>query len=61
MPTGSGKTPLYKCMFKLLEKARKVCKADKGPSWLLEESTFEKMGAMMVEKHSKLLGLSDEL
>ena len=32
MPTGSGKTPLYKYMFKLLEKARKVCKADKGPS-----------------------------
>ena len=61
MPTGSGKTPLYKYMFKLLEKARKVCKADKGPSWLLEEATFEKMGAMMAENHSKLLGLYDEL
>lgn len=61
MPTGSGKTPLYKYLFKLLEKARRKCKADWGPSWLLEEATFEKMGAMMAEKHSKLLGLYDEL
>lgn len=27
----------------------------------LEEATFEKMGAMMAENHSKLLGLYDEL
>ena len=33
----------------------------KEPSWLLEEAPFEKMGLMMVENNSKLIGLYDEL
>ena len=61
MPTESGKTPLYKYLLSLLEKARKKCGADKHASWLLEEATFEKMGAMMNDNHAKLLGLYDEL
>ena len=52
---------LYKYMPKLLEKATKMCKVDKGPSWLLEEATFENMRAVMAENRSKLLGLYDEL
>lgn len=62
MPTGSGKSPLYKYVLSLLRKVRaKVGMDETSPSWLLEEATFEKMGAMMAENHSKLLGLYDEL
>jgi len=62
MPTGSGKSPLYKFLLSLLRKTRTQLHLDAAtPSWLLEEATFEKMGAMMAENHSKLLGLYDEL
>lgn len=62
MPTGSGKSPLYKYLLSLLRKARSKLKLkETDPSWLLEEATFEKMGAMMADNHSKLLGLYDEL
>ena len=62
MPTGSGKSPLYKFLLGLLRKTRvKVGLNEASPSWLLEEATFEKMGAMMSENNSKLLGLYDEL
>ena len=62
MPTGSGKSPLFKYLLTLLRKARDRCGLDESsPAWQLEEATFEKMGAMMAENHSKLLGLYDEL
>lgn len=62
MPTGSGKSPLYKYLLGLLRKTRtKIGLDETSPPWLLEEATFEKMGAMMAENHSKLLGLYDEL
>ena len=62
MPTGSGKSPLYKFLLGLLRKARvQIGLTERNLSWLLEEATFEKMGAMMAENHSKLLGLYDEL
>ena len=62
MPTGSGKSPLYKFLLGLLRKTRAAVGMDEAsPPWLLEEATFEKMGAMMAENHSKLLGLYDEL
>ena len=62
MPTGSGKSPLYKFLLGLLRKARLAIGMDEANSpWLLEEATFEKMGAMMAENHCKLLGLYDEL
>ena len=62
MPTGSGKSPLYKFLLGLLRKARvKIGLQEDDPSWLLEEATFEKMGALMADNHSKLLGLYDEL
>lgn len=62
MPTGSGKSSLFKYLLEIIRKAR----TNKGlnnsdPSWLLEEATFEKMGVMMSQNHSKLLGLYDEL
>lgn len=59
MPTGSGKSPLYKYLLGLLRKTRAAIGLDDAsPHWLLEEATFEKMGAMMSDK---LLGLYDEL
>jgi len=46
MPTGSGKSLLYKYLLNLLRKTRlKKGLDEKDPSWLLEEATFEKMGA----------------
>ena len=70
MPTGSGKSPLYKFLLDLVRTTKTkveltkdhVSKKDKkGHSWLLEEATFEKMGIMMHENYCKLLGLYDEL
>lgn len=62
MPTGSGKSSLYKYLLGLLRDARaEIGLNEVDPQWLLEEATFEKMGAMMAENHSKLLGLYDEL
>ena len=62
MPTGSGKSPLFKYLLTLLRKERVRCGLDEtSPALQLEEATFEKMGAMMAKNHSKLLGLYDEL
>ena len=62
MPTGSGKSPLFKYLLTILHKTRIRCGlGETDPAWQLEEATFEKMGAMMAENHSKLLGLYDEL
>lgn len=34
---------------------------DSDPEWLLQDATFEKMGANMAENGGRLLGLFDEL
>lgn len=62
MPTGSGKSSLFKYLLGIIQKARsKKGLNNSDPSWQLEEATFEKMGVMMSQNHSKLLGLYDEL
>ena len=61
MPTGSGKTPLFGFLTKLLQKVRNKLKEDSDAVWLLDEASFEKMGAMMAANGDKLLGLYDEL
>ena len=62
MPTGSGKSPLYKFLLSILRRCRaRKAVAETSPAWLLQDATFEKMGAMMAENHSKILGLYDEL
>ena len=56
---GNPPSTNFSCMG-LLRKTR--AKIGLSPSWLLEEATFEKMGEMMSEIHSMLLGLYyDEL
>ena len=62
MPTGSGKSTLFKFLLGLVGKVRQRCKRkDSHPPWTLEETTFEKMGSMMSDNDGRLLGLYDEL
>ena len=62
MPTGSGKSTLYKFIHGLVQAVRKRCgRKESHPTWTLEEATFEKMGVLMAENDGKLLGLYDEL
>ena len=34
---------------------------ERDPSWLLQDATFEKMGALMSDNSGRLLGIYDEL
>ena len=62
MPTGSGKSALCKFLKSLVERARQDCNlTENDPCWCLDDQSFEKMGAIMSEKHGKLIGLYDEL
>ena len=48
MPTGSGKSSLFAYFLTLLRKVRGKCnRKDIYPSWTVEESSFENMGALM--------------
>ena len=62
MPTGSGKSSLYKYMYdptkKILEKSG--CTLD-DPTWFVGDATFEKMGELMSKNRGCLFGLFDEL
>ena len=45
-----------------MEKVRSLCGlTDMDPLWMLDEASFEKMGAMMSANNDKLLGLYDEM
>jgi len=35
--------------------------SEQDPTWLLQDATFEKMGALMSENSGRLIGLYDEL
>lgn len=61
MPTGSGKSSLCKYLKHLVDDAREKTGADADTSWFADDQSFEKMGALMDENNSKLLGLYDEL
>ena len=62
MPTGSGKSSLFNYFLGLLRNVRQKCKRkDIHPSWTVEESSFEKMGALMASNGGRLLGVYDEL
>jgi hypothetical protein len=59
MPTGSGKTALCKFLKGILEDAHGHSESE--ASWFIDDQSFEKMGALMEDNNSKLLGLYDEL
>ena len=50
MPTGSGKSTLFRHLYSLLEKVRQLCDLDEqNPAWVVDDASFEKMGALMNE------------
>lgn len=58
MPTGST---LFGHMHELLEQIKKLAGVgDKDPIWKMDNATFEKMGALMRENSSRLLGIYDK-
>lgn len=61
MPTGSGKSTLCKYLKQLVEEARSGSDIADDVSWMSDDQSFEKLGALMDENHAKLLGLYDEL
>lgn len=62
MPTGSGKSTLFKHIYNLLQLTRELCGQDKrDPVWAIDDATFEKMGVLMSRNSTRLLGLYDEL
>ena len=62
MPTGSGKSSLYKYLYDMTCEIRKRsgCTSDQ-PTWLVRDATFDKMGELMSQNQGCLLGLYDEL
>lgn len=62
MPTGSGKTLLYGFLSNLLSKVRARCSlCEDDIPWTVDDSSFEKIGAMMANNGERLLGIYDEL
>ena len=69
MPTGAGKSTLFKFLRGILDTVRKrVIESEKLtsnnetlPDWAVEEASMEKMGVMMSENGNKLIGIYDEI
>lgn len=62
MPTGSGKSTLFRHLYKILKEVRNISGVgDDDPSWVVDDASFEKMGVLMFENSARLLGLYDEL
>jgi len=62
IPTGSGKSTLFGRLYNLLEKVREMCGLDEhDPAWVVDDTSFEKLGALMNENSARLLGFYDEL
>ena len=46
MPTGSGKSTLFRHIYSILINVRTNCNIkDDDPSWVFDDASFEKMGA----------------
>ena len=62
MPTGSGKSTLFRYLYNLLQQIRRLASVpDDDPTWVLDDSSFEKMGALMHSNGCRIIGLYDEL
>jgi len=62
MDSGGGKSILCKHIYEIMEVIRSnLGLTIKDPSWVFEDGSFEKMGAMMEENSCRLLGCYDEL
>ena len=62
MPTGSGKSTLFRHLHNVLQQVRAIAGVgDDQPTWSVDDASFEKMGALMHANSSRLIGLYDEL
>ena len=62
MPTGSGKSTLFRHLYSMIQDIRVKCGvSENGPTWVFDNGTLEKMGALMNENSCRLLGLYDEM
>ena len=62
MPTGSGKSTLFRHLYCMMQEIRAICGVgDEEPTWVFDDATFEKMGALMSENSCRLLGFYDEM
>lgn len=62
MPTGSGKSTLFRHIYNILLAVRSNCiQSDEDPSWVFDDASFEKMGALMHANSSRLFGFYDEM
>lgn len=62
MPTGSGKSTPFRHLYSLIQEKRTACGvSDDDPSWVFDDATFEKMGALMNNNSGRLLGFYDEM
>ena len=62
MPTGAGKSWLYKLLVRIVNDVRKKCHiSEKDAPWMMDEVSLEKLGDMMASNSGCLLGLYDEL
>ena len=60
--TGSGKSTLFRHLYGIVQDIRMESYLEEdAPTWLVDDATFEKMGALMSQNDSRLLGLYDEL
>lgn len=63
MPTGSGKSTLFRHMYKILcaVRTKLLLNDEKDPSWVFDDGSFEKMGALIHANAGRLLGVYDEM
>ena len=58
MPTGSGKSTLFRHLYGIVGDIRmEGCLEEDAPTWLVNDATFEKMGALMSQNDGRLQGL----
>lgn len=62
MPTGSGKSTLFRHLYSMMQEIRMACGvSDNEPTWVFDDTTCEKVGALMNENSCRLLGFYDEM
>jgi len=62
MQSGGGKSTLFRHVYDLIDNVHsQLGLKDTDPSWLFEDASFEKMGALMRVNSCRLLGFYDEL
>ncbi len=56
IPTGSGKSTLFRHINKILGALRAKCvqNDEEDPSWVFDDGSFEKMGALMHSNSARL-------